>query len=776
MCASVPRHSRGPRLARRLALGLGLAILPALHLPGDGRAPPDPLAALAARPAVAATDPACPRLCRPPAPRERAVRLPGSTRSLAGSPPTEPPAPRPRPAAAPTAGDDSPATTPTATTPAATTPAGPRALPVPAPRPERGLAAPGPLASADLRRFRAVLAAARDGKWRRALDAAAGARSALPGRLAHGLWLAAEDAVASADDTLRFLAGHPHWPGRETIRRRLESRLQPGVSAEQVREIFRTDPPVTGAGWLRLALARQQQGDPAGALEAARIAWRDRSLGARGEWELLAAFGPELTPEDHRTRLDDRIWSRDWASANRQLGRVPPDWRRLGAARITLGRRVGNADRAVAAVPAALGDHPGLIYERARWRRRAGLDDAARALLHHLPSPLPAAHRWWDELALHIRDRLDARDFAEAYRLALHYPSLAGEDRRRAAWLAGWIGLEFLGLDPATAMTHFVAAREASWHPADVSLAAYWQARAAGRMGDGEREQAMLDIAAGHPATFFGQLALRALGRPLRLPPAPAADPAFLAGAEQAPAAEMIRALAQADGDDFVWPFVESLLAAADSPAAAVAVFELCREVGLLQHALRAVRRAIAVHHDLPALLFLLPEEDLFPRDAVHPDLPLSVALATANQESGFDPTAVSHAGASGLMQLMPATARQQARRLALGWDRQRLFDDPAYNIRLGTDYLQRRIVLYEGSLPLALAAYNAGAGNVRRWLRRHGHPGREEAALVNWLLLIPLAETRGYVQRVMERTSAYDLLLAPAGRAAALPLQRLLP
>ena len=175
----------------------------------------------------------------------------------------------------------------------------------------------------------------------------------------------------------------------------------------------------------------------------------------------------------------------------------------------------------------------------------------------------------------------------------------------------------------------------------------------------------------------------------------------------------------------------------------------------------------------MPRFLFQIPSEAHFPRDAVHEELPLPVALAVSNQESGFDRRAVSHAGARGLMQLMPRTARHQARRLSIVYQRNRLVEDPHYNIRLGTSFLRDRIDRYEGSIPLALAAYNAGDGNVRKWLRAHGDPRGSEATLVNWILLIPLAETRGYVQRVMERISAYEILLAP-GEATAIPLRHL--
>ena len=648
-------------------------------------------------------------------------------------------------------------------------------FPVPAPRPATlfPAATAGPLEAGDVQSLRSVLAAARTQKWRQALDAAAGAESPLPGVIARGLWLAADDAKASFVATLDFLEEHPDWPERKKIRRRLEERIVDTVGHRQILRVFEVEPPQTGPGWLHYALALEREGESDRARDAARTAWREHSLSVQEERTLLGVFGSSLAEEDHLQRLDKLIWSRDWGEANRQLRLVPQQWRLLAEARITLGRRIGDADRAVARVPAELRNHPALIYERARWRRRSGLVEAAHDILVPLPDELPDAHRWWDEINLHVRDRLGTRDFEEAYRLASAYTAFDGEDRRQGAWLAGWIALEFLRRPPEEAMVHFEEARKASWHPADASFAAYWQFRAAARMGDLEAGRGFAEEAARWPGTFFGQLALRSLGRPLRIQEPPSLESADLIALETKSAAQLLLALGQADGRDFAWPFAESLLIDVTSSKEAAALVALCMRAGMTRHALRAARRSISMGYDLPQLLFLIPSEEQFPRDAVYDAVPLPVALAISNQESGFDREAVSHAGARGLMQLMPGTARDQARRLSIPYEVNRLVEDPAYNIRIGSAFLHGRIDRYGGSIPLALAAYNAGSGNVGKWLRAHGDPRGNEANLVNWILLIPLTETRNYVQRVMERISAYEILLSP-GASPSIPLRHL--
>ena len=136
-----------------------------------------------------------------------------------------------------------------------------------------------------------------------------------------------------------------------------------------------------------------------------------------------------------------------------------------------------------------------------------------------------------------------------------------------------------------------------------------------------------------------------------------------------------------------------------------------------------------------------------------------SLVHGITRQESSFDRTAVSHAGARGMMQLMPGTAREQAGKMGYGYDGGRLTSDPAYNVMLGSAYFQRLVNQWDGSYPLAVASYNAGAGNVRKWIRAYGDPRAPGGDIVGWIERIPFEETRGYVQRVLENSVVYDRL-----------------
>jgi len=118
----------------------------------------------------------------------------------------------------------------------------------------------------------------------------------------------------------------------------------------------------------------------------------------------------------------------------------------------------------------------------------------------------------------------------------------------------------------------------------------------------------------------------------------------------------------------------------------------------------------------------------------------------------------VSHAGASGLMQLMPGTAAEVSRRNGLSYNQSALTTDTNYNITLGTSYY-RTVYDQWGNHVLALASYNAGPGRARQWVAANGDPRSPGVDVLRWIEEIPIYETKNYVQRVLENAVMYDVL-----------------
>ena len=134
--------------------------------------------------------------------------------------------------------------------------------------------------------------------------------------------------------------------------------------------------------------------------------------------------------------------------------------------------------------------------------------------------------------------------------------------------------------------------------------------------------------------------------------------------------------------------------------------------------------------------------------------------LSIIRQESEFDTSANSSAGAKGLMQLMTYTAKTVAKQAKMTYSKSRLTKDPEYNINLGSYYIAGLILEYDGAYPFAIAAYNAGPKRVKYWKKINKNPQKGQIDYVDWIELIKFKETRNYVQRVLENYNVYRYIL----------------
>ena len=133
-----------------------------------------------------------------------------------------------------------------------------------------------------------------------------------------------------------------------------------------------------------------------------------------------------------------------------------------------------------------------------------------------------------------------------------------------------------------------------------------------------------------------------------------------------------------------------------------------------------------------------------------------ALVLGVIRQESAFNVSAVSSAGARGLMQLMPGTAKGIAKQAGVKFAQNRLTTDSGYNITLGRVYLDELLSRFGGSYVLAAAAYNAGPNRVRDWITTYGDPRQRSIDVIDWIESIPFDETRNYVMRILENTQVY--------------------
>lgn len=614
---------------------------------------------------------------------------------------------------------------------------------------------PSPLSGLDVKLYTAAFKEAARGNWKAAHHIASGATDQLGAKILRWMEFSRPYNYASFDEVQRFTRENPDWPLPNALEAAAEAGMSFDVSDETVLEWFRWHDPVSRDGRVRLAEALLKSGEKDRATALIRQAWVHDDFSRKDLRSFYRRFKKFLRAEDHVARLDRLVWQYRRSDARRMYRYVDEAYQRLAQARLALRAFSGGVDGAIARVPQELRQTAGLMYERLRWRRRKGRDEEAREILHAAPDDLGNRRLWWRERAIQVRNALNDGLVSEAYRLASEHKQIDSSSFAEAEWLAGWIALRFLD-DPKEAYRHFSRLHGAVYMPISRARAGYWAGRAAEAMGDHEGATQWYTEAAQYPGTFYGQLAAARIDDPDRPYSAARAEPnseakPALAGHELFAAVRLLAFLGQ---DHLVVTFLDRLTQLAKTPADHALIAQATLALGRPDLGVRAAKRALRDGFVSNERLFPVVDLDFALPDE---DVEHALVLAIARQESAFNPKAISSAGARGLMQLMPGTARVVARRNRLHYTRVSLTRDPEYNVRLGSSHLRELLTEFDGSYLLAIAAYNAGSKNVRRWLEQNGDPRKDPRVdVVDWIELIPLPETRNYVQRILEGLQIY--------------------
>jgi len=572
--------------------------------------------------------------------------------------------------------------------------------------------------------------------------------------------LAARDGPAAADliewyrlragrgqpsEILGFLDRNGHWPGLTHLRRQSEEAMT-RAAFDDVLTFYEDYRPQTGTGALNLARAHLARGRQGEAEAGIVMAWRTLDLTRAEHEDFLRAFGPLLRPH-HDARLDMALW-RGLRDVEDMLPLASDTARRLAVLREEVKR--GEAGD----LTDAQERDPGIAYQLFTRHLDTSPEDAIEVLLRQsrIRDGLGVPERWASWRRYLARQKMRAGEAGLAYDLAAAHQLVEGAQYADLEWLSGYLALRYLDA-PALALDHFQRLRAAVGTPISLGRAGYWIGRAQDALGDEAAARIAYAEGAAHQTSFYGLLAAEKAGI--------GADER-LRGDEDFPdwrSAEFARsdlkeigtlALRMGDLGLARWFLVHlsdsldrtgigqmgEMLAELQQPYLQVMVGKAGAARGIVVEAPYYPLYPIA-DRDLPA--------------------PPELALAIARRESEFNPVVVSPAGARGLMQLMPGTARAMADVLEVGYDANDLLIDPVYNARLGAAYLARLRERYDGSIVLMSVGYNAGPTRAHRWIEENGDPRRQDAdEIVDWVEHIPFRETRNYVMRVAESLPVY--------------------
>jgi len=556
-----------------------------------------------------------------------------------------------------------------------------------------------------------------------------------------------------------FVTANPSWPHSPLFRRRAENALSNDkLDDSTVRSFFAERQPTTAKGRYVLARALLAQGDRAGAEALVRHAWRSDDCSADVEKRVLEMFPGMLTAADHKARMEQRFYVDDVEAGLRAAERLGGNDLLIARARAAVIRKAGNAKALLDGVPQAARGDAGYIFARVQWLRKNDKTEEAGKLILTAPKD-PAAlvdlDQWWVERRLLVRKLLDDHDAQTAYRVAREAPlAPKGNYRVDQHFTAGWIALRFLH-DPTTAAQHFAQIGVDTDNPHALARGGYWQGRAAEALGQHAQARTFYEAAAQHTATYYGQLARARLGLPdlgLRGPPTfTAEEHNVLGNLEIVRAAEILYALDERD-------MLASMFAELGESGTDVAGMAMLAETA----AKRGDGRAMlllgkgAYGRGLPLDYYAYPVVGLPDYAPIAPPVDPAVTYSIARQESHFNQKVVSSANAYGFMQVTPAAAQDTAKLFKAKYDKGRLLSDPIYNMQMGAAELSMLLRTYNGSYVLAFAGYNAGRGRVRQWIAAYGDPRDPSVDPVDWAERIPIAETRNYVQRIMENLQVY--------------------
>lgn len=581
------------------------------------------------------------------------------------------------------------------------------------------------------------------------------------------LWtrLQAEDSGSTFAEITAFREQNPDWPRLATLALRAENALLAyPMSNNDVLAWFSANTPVTGEGKIRYGKALIDTGKTNEGVTWIRRGWIDHDFSATRQKEILASYGSHFDAETQKARLSRLLWEQRTTDAKSAANLIGQDARTLADARIQLNAGSSQASAALSRVPVALRADPGLLYDQVRYERRRGNDHTALPLLLTAPTEPHQMIRpdiWWVERKILARKALSGGLYQQAYDLSAAHGLTEGVEFAEGEFMAGWIALQFLNKSDV-ALNHFKRLGDGVSTPISKARAYYWSGRAAA--GNKDAAIGYYRQAASYPVSFYGQLATAALSGTdgdgkLHLP----SNPARSAKARQRfDSRELVRAariLQDLDREQTRWSVMLHLADTLIDPAELAALSDLARSFDDQKLSLRIAKAAASRNIILPDHAYpttLMPQW-------THRGPPVEKALVygLSRQESEFDPKALSPAGARGLMQLMPGTARIVARQIGMPYAANRL-TDPVYNATLGAAHLGDLIENdFAGSYIMSIAAYNAGGSRVRQWVDQFGDPRSSAVDPIDWIETIPFSETRNYVQRVIENLEVYRGRLA---------------
>ena len=572
-------------------------------------------------------------------------------------------------------------------------------------------------------------------------------------KLIEWLWLTDPHQDIDFRQAERFMEKNPDWPRIYMIRRNAETVLLDNGTKKEMEEWFRRHPPVSPQAVLTYADLLMAQKEWEKAVPMLHNLWRHGNLSEEDAETVKEKLSLFLDERDYGIRTQKLMDERKVSQARKLFPFLSGEMLRMMQIRDNLISNSEDGPKGIKELSKIQQKNEGLLLDELRWMRLNKKYSAAAKFLEKTPPEKQKSPRWWAEKSALIRQFMTDSDYQTAYTIAKNHHLTSGAEFADAEWTAGWIALRNLK-KKKTALEHFERMLQNVSSPLSLARGEYWLGRTYEEMSEPAKAAVFYKRAAEKQTSVYGQLAAGKIKEKhaFFLPLIQESAPTFeqLAAIENSELFKVALLLENAGAHELAELFATRLFLNLSSPEemktlAYAFAYDLKRADLTVTVARRARQNGTEII--FPAY----PVQNLKHDERTE----TALILAIIRQESSFSPYAVSSAGARGLMQIMPATAKQIAQKKRKPFSVQQLNTDPDFNVELGSAYFADLLKRFNGSYVLAIAAYNAGPTNVNKWLKSIGNP-LEDIDQIDWMERIPFGETRNYVQRVLENLHIY--------------------
>ena len=564
-------------------------------------------------------------------------------------------------------------------------------------------------------------------------------------------------------DYKKFIEAKPDYPRINRIKYLAEHKMSSKeLSANSIIEWFEKHPPFSGFGSIILGEAHLLKGNTLEGKKLIKEGWITADLSRSDMKFFRKKFKKILNSSDYIKRADYLAYENKYWDLKRMLRYLPKDYELLYTARQLLMSRSYGVDSAISKVPQKLKDNHGLNYDRLKWRRKRGRVDGSLEILLKIKNTkeyMVRPDKWWVERGIIGRSLIYKKKYETAYKVVSNHGLSEGPEYAEAEWMSGWIALSFLN-DPILAENHFNNFYKNVGYPISLSRGAYWLGRTYEKIGKKELALEWYKESSKFLTTYYGQLSHLKINpsEEITLDNLMEVDKKYAEKFYKKEVVKIIYLLDELNKNKYTKHLLRGLANDNVMLGSEVLAAKLATDISRFDFAIQISKIASyekRFHNKYNYPIISTPK---YINGRKIPES--AFILSIIRQESEFDTSAHSHAGAQGLMQLMTYTAKVVAKQAKLPYSKSRLTSDPEYNVNLGSHYIAGLILEYDGSYPFAIAAYNAGPKRVRYWKKINKNPQKKQIDYIDWIELIKFKETRNYVQRVLENYNVYRYIL----------------